>query len=54
MAGVGERRGTYRVSVRKHEGKRPLGRPSRIREDNIKLDFQEVGWGHGLDLSGSG
>jgi hypothetical protein len=23
-------------------------------EDNIKMDLQEVGWGHGLDLSGSG
>ena len=33
--------------------KRPLGRPRRILEDNIKMDIQEVGWGHGLDSSGS-
>ena len=31
------------------EGKRPLGRPRRRGEDNIKIDLQEVGWGHGLD-----
>ena len=38
----------------KPEGKRPLGRPRRRRDDNIKIDLQEVGWGYGLDLSGSG
>ena len=27
------------------EGKRPLGRPRRRREDNTKMDFQEMGWG---------
>jgi len=31
--------------VGKPEGKRPLGRPRRIWEDNIKMDFQEVGCG---------
>jgi hypothetical protein len=31
--------------VRKPEGKRPLGRPRRRWEDNIKKDLQEVGWG---------
>ena len=31
--------------VRKHEGKRPLGRPRRRWEDNIKMDLQEVGCG---------
>jgi hypothetical protein len=30
------------------EGRRPLGRPRRRREDNIKMDLQEVGWG-GMD-----
>jgi hypothetical protein len=30
-------------------GKGPLGKPKRRREDNIKIDLQEVGWGHGLD-----
>jgi hypothetical protein len=34
--------------VGKPEGKRPLGRPKRRREDNIKLDLQEVGCG-GMD-----
>jgi len=31
--------------VGKSEGKKPLGRPRRRREDNIKVDFQEVGRG---------
>jgi hypothetical protein len=31
--------------VGKREGKRPLGRPRRRWEDNIKMDFQEVGYG---------
>ena len=38
-------RDVYRVLVRKPEGKRPLGRPSRRWEDNIKMDLQEVGCG---------
>jgi len=41
----GERRGVYRVLVGKPEGKRPLGRPRRRWEDNIKIDLQEVGCG---------
>jgi hypothetical protein len=46
VARMGARRGVYRVLVRKPEGKRPLGRPRRRREDNIKMDLQEVGcWG---------
>jgi hypothetical protein len=42
---IGERRGVYRVLVGKPEGKRPLGRPKRKWEDNIKMDLQEVGCG---------
>jgi hypothetical protein len=42
---MGKRRGIYRVLVGKAEGKRPLGRPRRRWEDNIKMDLQEVGWG---------
>ena len=38
----------------KPEGKRPLGGPRHRWEDNIKMDIQEVGWGHELDCSGSG
>jgi hypothetical protein len=41
---MGERRGVYRVLVGKPEGTRPLGRPRRRWENNIKMDFQEVGW----------
>ena len=48
VARMGERRGVYRVLVRKPEGKRPLGRPRRKWEDNIKMDIQEVGCG-GMD-----
>jgi hypothetical protein len=44
---MGEDRGVYRVLVGKPEGKRPLGRPRRRREDNIKMDLQEVGGGSG-------
>jgi hypothetical protein len=42
---VDERRGAYVVLVGKPEGKRPLGRPRRRCEDNIKIDLEEVGWG---------
>ena len=42
-ARMGERRGVYRVLVRKPKGKRPLGRPRRRWDDNIKMYLQEVG-----------
>jgi hypothetical protein len=42
---MGQRRGIYGVLVGKPEGKRPLGRPRRRWEDNIKMDLQVVGWG---------
>jgi len=45
VARMGERRGVYRVLVGKPEGKRPLGRPRRRGEDNIKTDLEEVGCG---------
>jgi hypothetical protein len=47
MALIGEDRGVHRVLVGKPERKRPLGRPRRIWEDNIKMDLQEVGVGCG-------
>jgi hypothetical protein len=47
VARMGEGRGVYRFLVGKPEGRRPLGRPRRRWEDNIKMDLQEVGWGHG-------
>jgi len=40
---MGEGRGVHRVLVGKPEGKRPLGRPRRRWEDNIKMDLREVG-----------
>ena len=43
MAPMGEGRCVDRVLVGKPEGKRPLGRPRRRWEDNIKMDLQEVG-----------
>jgi len=39
---MGEGRSGYRVLLGKPEGKRPLGRLRRRREDNIKMDLQEV------------
>jgi len=42
---MGERRDVYSVLMGKPEGKRPLGRPKRRWDDNIKLDLQEVGCG---------
>jgi len=42
---MGERGDVYRVSVGKPEGKRPLGRPKRKWDDNIKTDLQVQGWG---------
>jgi hypothetical protein len=52
-------RGVYRVLVGKLEAKRPLGRPRRRWEDNIKMDLQEVGCGvwtgsswHGIGTGG--
>jgi hypothetical protein len=44
---MGDRRCPYRDLVGRHEGKKPLGRPMRRLEDNIKMD-QEVGW-EGID-----
>ena len=47
VARMGEGRGMYSVLVGKPEGKRPLGRPRRRWEDNIKMDLKEVGGGFG-------
>jgi hypothetical protein len=45
---LGERRGLYRVLVKKPKVKIPLGRPRRRWEDNIKMYLQKVGCG-GMD-----
>ena len=48
VARMGEGRDFYRMLIGKPEGKRPLGRPRRRWEDNIKMDLEEVGCG-GMD-----
>jgi hypothetical protein len=48
VARMGEKRKACRVLVEKPERKRPLGRPTRRWEDNIKMDLREIGWG-GMD-----
>jgi hypothetical protein len=54
VARMGERRGAYRALVGKPEGRRPLGRPRRKWESNIKMDLREVGLGYNLNRCGSG
>ena len=46
VARMGEKRGMYRVLLRKPEEKRLLGRPRRRWVDNIRMDLQEVGCGY--------
>jgi hypothetical protein len=43
VASMGEGRGVYRVLVGSTERKRPLGRPTRRWEDNIKMVLREIG-----------
>jgi hypothetical protein len=43
VARIGEGRGVYRVLVGRPEGKRSLGRPRRMWEDNIKMDLTDIG-----------
>ena len=53
MTRVEEGRGVHKVLVRKPEGRRPLGRPRRKWEYNIKMNLEEVGRGCGdwMDLA---
>jgi hypothetical protein len=44
VARRGDRRNAYKILVRNPEGKRPLGRPHRRWEDNIRMDLRERGW----------
>jgi hypothetical protein len=48
VAHMGEVRGAYNILVGRPEGRRPLGRPRRRWENNIKMDLGEVGFG-GVD-----
>jgi hypothetical protein len=45
VARVGEVMGAYNILVGRPEGRRPLGRPRRRWEDNIKMDLTEIGFG---------
>jgi hypothetical protein len=41
---MGEKKNAYRILVGKPEGKRPLGKPRRRWEDNIRMDLREIAW----------
>jgi hypothetical protein len=45
VARMGEKSGAYRILLGRPGRRRPLVRPRRRLEDNIKTDRQEVGWG---------
>jgi hypothetical protein len=51
---MGEERKVYKVLVGKPERKRPFANPRHRWEDGIKMDLREIGWGCGLDSTGSG
>jgi hypothetical protein len=42
---MGDMRNAYTILVGKPEVKRPIGRPRRRREDNIRIHIREIGWG---------
>jgi hypothetical protein len=44
VALMAEMRNAYNILVGKPEGKRPLGRPRRRSEDNIRMDLREIWW----------
>jgi hypothetical protein len=44
VARIKEMRNANNILVGKFEGKRPLGRPRRKQEDNIRMDLREIGW----------
>jgi hypothetical protein len=52
VARIGERWGAYRILVRRHDGKSPLGRHTHRMENNIKMNIKEVGGGmNWIDLA---
>jgi len=53
VARMGERRDTYMVLMGKLDRKRPLWRPRRRWEGNIRMDLQNIGWVYGMDCGGS-
>jgi hypothetical protein len=49
VARNGEKKNAYEILVGKPERKRPLGRPRRRWEDNIRMDLREIGWKRVVD-----
>jgi hypothetical protein len=43
VARMGEGRGVYRVLIGRPQSERPLGRPRHRWDDNIKMDFRDIG-----------
>jgi hypothetical protein len=43
VAGMRDMRSAYKILFRKYKGKRPIGRPRRKSEDNIRMDLGEIG-----------
>jgi hypothetical protein len=41
----GDKRNAYRIFVGKPYGKRPLDRPRRRLEDNVRMEVRDTGWG---------
>jgi hypothetical protein len=41
---LGEMRKAYNILIGNAGGKRPLGRPTRVWEDNIRMDLGDIGW----------
>jgi hypothetical protein len=56
VAHMGERRGAYKVSLGKYQGKRTFGRSRRTWENDIRIDLKEIGWDSvdWIDLDQSG
>jgi len=48
VACMGEVRNSYKILVRKSEGKRPSGIPMHRQENTIRMDLREIGW-EGVD-----
>jgi hypothetical protein len=46
VARIGEVRGAYNILVGRPEGRRPLGKPRRRWEENIKMDLRQTGFGY--------
>jgi hypothetical protein len=40
----GEKRNAYRILLGKPEGKKPIGRPRRMKVENIKIELRKMGW----------